>query len=73
MRVSVGPDYSNNKTTPPFTDRTRYDEIGFPGIGMQHDDASSVPMLLDGSNRNLFALCTLAQAGQKFEAFALMP
>jgi hypothetical protein len=49
------------------------DEIGFPGVGVQHDHPSGVAVLLDRPNRNAFALCTLPQAGQKFEAFALAP
>jgi hypothetical protein len=36
-------------------------------------DASWIAVLLDGSNRDAFALCTLSQVGQKFEAFALVP
>ena len=37
---------------------------------MQHDHASGIAVLLDGPNRDAFALCTFPQAGQKFEAFA---
>jgi hypothetical protein len=40
---------------------------------MQHDHISGVAVLLDRSNRNPFALCTLPKAGQKFESFALVP
>jgi hypothetical protein len=49
------------------------DQIGFFGRGLQHDRARRIAMLLDGPNRNAFALRTLSQAGQKLEAFALVP
>ena len=40
---------------------------------MQHDHASGIAVLLDGPNRNAFALCTLPQACQQLETFALVP
>ena len=49
------------------------DEIGLPGIGMQHDHTSWIAVLLDSPYRNSCALCPLPEAGQKFEAFALVP
>lgn len=49
------------------------DEVGFPCVGMQHDRASRITVLLDGPNPDSFALSTLPQACQKFEAFALVP
>ena len=70
----------------PFSDRTlpealpaappvgsKDDQIGFPRIGVQHNHASGIAVLLDGPNRDAFALGTFSQAGQKFEAFALVP
>jgi hypothetical protein len=52
---------------------TKDDEVGLLRIGMQHDRSSWIAVLLDGPNRNALALCALPQAGQKFEAFALVP
>lgn len=49
------------------------DEVGFPCVGMQHDRACWIAVLLDGPNPDSFALSTRAQAGQKFETFALVP
>ena len=49
------------------------DEIGFPIVGMQHDHTGRVAVLLDRPNRHACALGTLPQAGQQFEAFALVP
>lgn len=49
------------------------DEVGFRCVGMQHDRACWIAVLLDGPNLDSFALSTCAQAGQKFEAFALVP
>jgi hypothetical protein len=40
---------------------------------MQHDRACWIAVLLDGPNPDSFALSTFAQAGQKFETFALVP
>jgi len=40
---------------------------------MQHDCPSWIAVLLDGPYPNAFALCAFAQAGQKFETFALAP
>jgi hypothetical protein len=40
---------------------------------MQHDRTGGIAMLLDGPHRYPFALCALPQAGQEFEAFALVP
>ena len=48
------------------------DKIGFPPIRMQDNHAGRIAGLLNGSNRNALALCTLPQAGQKFEPFALV-
>lgn len=35
-------------------------EIGFPGVGMQHDHTCGVAVLLDGPDGNAVALCTLS-------------
>ena len=48
-------------------------EIGFPRIGMQHDRASGIAVLLDGPHRDTFALGAFTQARQQCEAFALVP
>jgi hypothetical protein len=40
---------------------------------MQHDRPSWVAVLLDGPNRNAFALGAFPQAGQELEAFTLVP
>jgi hypothetical protein len=40
---------------------------------MQHDRSSWIAMLLDGPNRNAFALGPFPQAGQESEAFTLVP
>ena len=53
--------------------RSENDEVGFPGIGMQHDHASGITVLLDGPNGDACALRTLTQAGQELETFALVP
>jgi hypothetical protein len=63
---------SETQPTPPPV-RSKYDEVGFPRIRMQHDDASWIAVLLDGPNGDALALCTFPQAGQKFEAFPLVP
>jgi hypothetical protein len=39
---------------------------------MQHDGSSWIAVLLDGPNRNAFALGAFPQAGQEFEAFTLV-
>jgi len=49
------------------------DEIGLPRIGMQHDGAGWIAVLLDNPYQNSLALCALPQAGKKFETFALVP
>jgi len=49
------------------------DEVCFPGVGMQHDHLGRLAVLLDRPNRNACTLCALLQAGQKCEAFALVP
>ena len=48
-------------------------KIRFPRIGMQHDRASGIAVLLDGPHRDTFALGAFTQARQQFEAFALVP
>jgi hypothetical protein len=40
---------------------------------MQHDRSGWIAVLLGGPNRNPRAFCAPPQAGQEFEAFALMP
>jgi hypothetical protein len=49
------------------------DEVGFPGVGMQHDDSSGIAVLLDSPNCYTFAFCTFPKARQKFEAFLRVP
>jgi hypothetical protein len=49
------------------------DEIRLPGIGMQHDRAGRIAVLLDDPHGNALALCTLPKASQKLETFALLP
>jgi len=39
---------------------------------MQHDCSSRIAMLLDGSNRDALAFCTLPEVGEKLETFALV-
>ncbi len=52
---------------------TKDDEIGLPRVGMQHNRAGGVAVLLDCPHRNTFAFCAFPQAGQKFKTFALAP
>jgi hypothetical protein len=52
---------------------SKNDEIGLSRIGMQHDRASRIAVLLDGAHRDAFALGAFPQARQKPETFALMP
>jgi hypothetical protein len=49
------------------------DEIRLPRIGMQHDRAGWIAVLLDDPHRNALALGPLPEPGQKLETFPLMP
>ena len=40
---------------------------------MEHDRAGRIAMLLDGPYQDSLALCAFPEAGQKFEAFTLVP
>jgi cardiolipin synthase len=65
--VSAGPD-SQWKAI-----RQSYMAIGLSRVGLQHDRAGRVAVLLDRPHRNAFAFCAVPQAGQQCKTFALAP
>jgi hypothetical protein len=55
------------------TVRTEHNEVCFPGVRVQDDNASGIAMLFDSSNWNPGAFRTLAQTGETFDPFLGMP
>ncbi len=49
----------------------KHDEIGFSGVGMQHDHAGGIALLLDNANRHTGSLRSGAQLLQQVESFDL--
>ena len=52
---------------------TEDDEICSPGVGVQHDDLSRVPLLLDDPYWDAFPFSALPEVGEQFEPFARSP
>src|SRR5688572_14111316 len=53
------PDRAFSEPPPtPSPVRSKNDEVGFPGVGMQHDHASGIAVLLDSPNWYAFAFGT---------------
>jgi hypothetical protein len=45
------------------------DQVGFPRVGVQDDDASRIPVLFDDADWDAFPLGTFPQLGEQFETF----